>query len=86
MDEHNADNLMELADELHEHFGGKGKFSVYSHTLFEFAGSKAHIRAQEERCQLYQKQQRLRKKLDELRNRSIVLFAPKTAYPAMYGG
>lgn len=26
MDEHNADNLMELADELHERFGGKGKF------------------------------------------------------------
>ena len=65
MDEHNADNLMELADELHERFGGKGKFSVYSHTLFEFAGSKANIRAQEERRQLYQKQQRLRKKLDD---------------------
>lgn len=65
MDEHNADNLMELADELHERFGGKGKFSVYSHTLFEFAGSKAHIRTQEERRQLYQKQQRLRKKLDD---------------------
>lgn len=61
MDEHNADNLMELADELHERFRGKGKFSVYSHTLFEFAGSKTHIRAQEERRQLYQKQQRLRK-------------------------
>lgn len=65
MDEHNADNLMELADELHERFGGKGKFSVYSHTLFEFAGSKTHIRAQEERHQLYQKQQQLRKKLDD---------------------
>lgn len=65
MDEHNADNLMELADELHERFGGKGKFSVYSHTLFEFAGSKTHIRAQEERRQLYQKQQQLRKKLDD---------------------
>lgn len=65
MDEHNADNLMELVDELHERFGGKGKFSVYSHTLFEFAGSKAHIRAQEARRQLYQKQQRLRKKLDD---------------------
>lgn len=65
MDERNADNLMKLADELHERFGGKGKFSVYSHTLFEFAGSKAHIRAQEERRQLYQKQQRLRKKLDD---------------------
>ena len=65
MDEHNADNLMELADELHERFGGKGKFSVYSHTLFEFAGSKANIRAQEERRQLYQKQQWLRKKLDD---------------------
>lgn len=86
MDEHNADNLMELADELHERFRGKGKFSVYSHTLFEFAGSKTHIRAQEERRQLYQKQQRLRKKTGRLRNRSIVLFAPKTAYPAMYGG
>lgn len=35
------------------------------HTLFEFAGSKTHIRAQEERRQLYQKQQRLRKKLDD---------------------
>ena len=65
MDEHNADNLMKLAEELHERFGGKGKFSVYSHTLFEFAGSKTHIRAQEERRQLYEKQTQLRQKLEK---------------------
>lgn len=55
MDEHNADNLMELADELHERFGGKGKFSVYSHTLFEFAGSKTHIYNFEMHVELYHK-------------------------------
>lgn len=33
--------------------------SIYSDTLFEFAGSKTHIRAQEEQHQFYQKQEQL---------------------------
>ena len=33
--------------------------SIYSDTLFEFAGSKTHIRVQEEQHQFYQKQQQL---------------------------
>ena len=64
MDAHNADDLMKLADELHERFGGQKKLSVYSHTLFEFSGNAtARIRAAEERHALYAKQQRLLQKL-----------------------
>lgn len=45
MDEHNADNLMELADELHEQFGENKKLTVYSHVLYEFLGCKEGIPA-----------------------------------------
>lgn len=64
MNNQNAENLMQLADELHERFGGQKKFYVYSHTLFEFSGNRsAHIRTADDRCQLYEKQQQLRQKL-----------------------
>ena len=66
MDNHNAENLMLLADELHARFAGRKRFFVYSHTLFEFSGNQsARIRAEEERRQLYEKQTQLRRKLEK---------------------
>ena len=65
MDEHNADNLMELADELHERFGENKKLNVYSHVLYEFFGCKESIPA-EKRNEIYQKQQALYHKLATL--------------------
>lgn len=66
MDNHNAENLMLLADELHARFAGRKRFFVYSHTLFEFSGNlSAHVRAEEERRQLYEKQTQLRRKLEK---------------------
>ena len=65
MDNHNAEDLFALTDELHERFAGKKKLTAYSHVLFEFMGSKEHIRAEKERRDLYQNQQNLRKKLFE---------------------
>lgn len=62
MDEHNADNLMELADELHERFGENKRLTVYSHVLYEFLGCKESIPA-DSRNELYQKQQALYHKL-----------------------
>ena len=66
MDNHNAENLMLLADELHERFAGRKRFFVYSRTLFEFSGNQsARVRAEEERHQLYEKQTQLRQKLEK---------------------
>lgn len=65
MDNHNAENLLTLVDELHERFAGKSGLTVYSHVLFEFAGNKEHIRENQERHNLYQKQQYLREKLTD---------------------
>ena len=65
MDNHNSEDLMNLVNELHARFKGKKNLTAYSHVLFEFMGSKEHIRAEKERHDLYQKQQNLRKKLFE---------------------
>ena len=65
MDNHNADDLFILVDQLHERFAGKEKISAYSHVLFEFSGIKDHIRAEEDRRNLYRKQLCLRNKLFE---------------------
>ena len=66
MDNHNAENLMLLADELHARFAGRKRFFVYSRTLFEFSGNlSARVRAEEERRQLYEKQTQLRQKLEK---------------------
>ena len=46
MDEHNADNLMELADELHEQFGENKKLTVYSHVLYEFGLQRGYSSGQ----------------------------------------
>lgn len=63
MDNHNAEDLFALAEDLHQRFAGKEKLTAYSHVLFEFSGSKERIREEEDRQKLYQKQQLLRQKL-----------------------
>ena len=64
IDNHNAEDLLALADELHERFAGKKNLTAYSHVLFEFSGNKEHVRTEENRHQLYRKQQILCEKLD----------------------
>ncbi|MGN0691330.1 MAG: radical SAM protein [Oscillospiraceae bacterium] len=63
MDEHNAENLFELADELHKRFADKKGLYAYSHVLFEFSGSKERVRAEEERRRIYEKQRQLSERL-----------------------
>lgn len=64
MDFHNADNLPALVDELHERFGNNQKMRVYSHVLFEYAGNKPKVRAEEERRSLYAKKLQLGEQLN----------------------
>lgn len=63
MDNHNAENLFALADELHERFAGRENLSAYSHILFSFAGPKEQMRDTEERQKLFLQRQCLRDKL-----------------------
>ena len=63
MDQYNADDLPVLVDELHTMFPDRKNLSVYSHTLFEFMGSIGHIRQEEARHELYQKQKIIRRKM-----------------------
>ncbi len=63
IDLHNAEDLMKLVEELHQRFSEKENLVVYSHVLFESLGSKPHTRSQEERRELYEKQQRLRERI-----------------------
>lgn len=63
MDNHNAENLMILADELHARFAGRKNLSVYSHVLYEFLGANKHIREEEEQHHLYKEQEALSNKL-----------------------
>ena len=64
MDEHNAEDLFLLADELHERFADKKGLYVYSHLLFDFLGKKERARAEEERRRIYEKQRQLSERLD----------------------
>lgn len=59
LDNHNSEDLVALAGELHERFGENKNLTAYSHMLFEFAGNKEQIRAEEERWNLFQKQHSL---------------------------
>ena len=65
IDKHNAENLLLLADELHERFAGRKGLFAYSHVLFEFSGNMERVRATEERKLIYQKQQCLAEKLNQ---------------------
>lgn len=63
MDQYNADDLPVFVDELHTMFPDRKNLYVYSRTLFEFMGSIGHIRQEEARHELYQKQKILRRKM-----------------------
>ena len=63
MDNHNAENLFDLVDELHERFAGRENLTAYSHMLFSFAGAKEQERTTEERQKLFLQRQHLREKL-----------------------
>lgn len=65
IDGHNADDLMRLADELGERFGGRKGISAYSHVLFEFSGPAERVREAETRKRIYQRQKALRDRLTE---------------------
>ncbi|MGN0578940.1 MAG: radical SAM protein [Ruminiclostridium sp.] len=64
LDEHNAEDLLLLAEELHKRFADKKGLYAYSHVLFEFSGSKERIRPEEERRRIYEKQRRLSERLE----------------------
>ncbi len=64
IDMHNADNLMELANELHEEFLDPKGINVYAHALFEeVKGSKA-MKSDQNRRFIYEKMKDLRTLLD----------------------
>ena len=65
MDKHNAEDLTMLVDELHERFAGENGLRVYSHLLFEFAGSEPRIRSDEDRRRLCAAQDRLSQRLEQ---------------------
>ncbi len=63
IDMYNADDLMELAKELHQEFHEPKGFSVYAHALFEeVKGSKAMLDEQN-RAFIYKRMKELRQKL-----------------------
>lgn len=55
VDMHNAENLLELADELHREFGEAKKLSVYLHTLFENNRREVALQRDENRKLVYEK-------------------------------
>lgn len=65
LDRHNADDLFDLVEELHDRFSGYKNLFAYSHVLFEFSGHHEKIRAAEERRELYRRQKFLTDRLKE---------------------
>lgn len=63
LSERNADDLMALAGELEQRFGGREGLTAYSHVLFEFAGARALNRTDEGRARLYGRQRELTARL-----------------------
>lgn len=61
--EHNAKNLLQLIEELHERFAGDEGIYVYTHVLFEIAGNKENIRTVEARELLYADMKKIREKI-----------------------
>ena len=63
IDVHNADNLMELADELHQEFGNNDKLMVYLHMLFEMSDGSVAIKDEQERKTVFEKMREIEAKL-----------------------
>lgn len=62
IDMYNADDLIELVNQLHQRFEGVKGLAVYSHPLFEIAGDTLRERTANNRRVVFEKQ----KKLEEL--------------------
>ena len=63
IDVHNADNLMELTDELHQEFGSNDKLTVYLHMLFEMSDGSVAIKHEHERKMMFEKMKEIEAKL-----------------------
>lgn len=63
IDVHNADNLMELTDELHQEFGSNDKLTVYLHMLFEMSNGSVAIKHEHERKMMFEKMKEIEAKL-----------------------
>lgn len=66
IDMHNADDLLLLADELGQRFGGRKRLTVYSHPLFGVNMEKAAVNDAETRKHVYAKQRQLMERLRQL--------------------
>ncbi|MBQ3504165.1 MAG: 4Fe-4S cluster-binding domain-containing protein [Oscillospiraceae bacterium] len=66
MDMHNADNLLELVEELGQRFAGKKGLHVYAHHLFKGNEPMAEIHTQEEWAERDRAMCRLNEKIREL--------------------
>lgn len=67
IDRHNSEDIFVLAEQLGKEFGGKPNVSVYSHSLFEACVPGAAVLHDEtQRKELFEKQQDLRARLQEL--------------------
>lgn len=65
IDNHNADNLLDLADELHEEFGEAKRLQVYLHQLFETSSSSMAMHSEENRKIIFRKMQEIEQKLEQ---------------------
>lgn len=63
IDVHNADNLMELTDELHQEFGSNDKLTVYLHMLLEMSDGSVAIKHEHERKMMFEKMKEIEAKL-----------------------
>ena len=63
IDVHNADNLKELADELHQEFGSNDKLTVYLHMLFEMSDGSVAIKNEQERKTVFEKMKEIETRL-----------------------
>ncbi len=63
IDMYNAENLTELADELHQEFGSNDKLTVYLHMLFEMSDGSVAIKNEQERKAIFEKMKEIEAKL-----------------------
>lgn len=65
VDIHNADNLMELIEELHHEFTQPKGISVYTHILFEYSKGSQAMGNSENRTVVFQKMTQMREKMKD---------------------
>jgi len=65
IDVHNADNLKELAEELHHEFEGNDQLTAYLHMLFENADGSVAVKQEHERKLIFRKMKEIEGMLAE---------------------